>query len=54
MTGTDEPRYGPDTSPLAEGRYAGLETAERFLLYDTENAAAWIESDTVLGPGEVR
>lgn len=56
--GQDGPGGQPDQSAVAtsqhmvhhtyasDGRYAGLDTGDSFLLYDTEQSTAWIESDT--------
>lgn len=38
----------------SEYRYAGFGTVDGFVVYDTEEAAAWIESDTTVDPAEVR
>lgn len=43
MTQSD-PRHDPEVS--TDARYAGFDTEDGYVLYDTENPAAWIESDT--------
>lgn len=54
MTGPDDLRHDPEESPVTAPRYAGFGTADGYVLYDTENASAWIESDTVLDPTELQ
>ncbi len=43
MSETEAPHDG---SNRLEDRCAGFETEDGFVVYDTENEAAWIESDT--------
>jgi hypothetical protein len=48
---------GPDgerrTDRTAD-RYAGFGTEDGYVLYDTENGAAWIQSDAAVEPAEHR
>lgn len=54
MTRTDDTRHGREESSPTDDRYAGFASTDGIVVYDTENAAAWIESDTTLDPAEVR
>lgn len=54
MIEPDDSQHDPEGSPVTAPRYAGFGTGNGYVLYDTENASAWIESDTVLHPVELR
>lgn len=51
MSQHNDPRG--ETSIRADDRYAGFATEDSYVLYDTENETAWIESDIALGLGEM-
>lgn len=53
MTRTNEPRNESDESHPTDHRYASFGTEEEFVLYDPENQAAWIASDTTYAPAEM-
>lgn len=53
MTTTDTP-HRPEESILNDGRYAGLRLADAYVVYDTEAATGWIQSDTAVSLDEVR
>lgn len=46
MTRNDEPRSELDASTTTDDRYAGFGIEAGYILYDTENQAAWVQSDT--------
>lgn len=46
MNRSNDPRYDPDESPPTDDRDAGFTTEDAYVLYDRENVAAWIASDT--------
>jgi hypothetical protein len=51
----DERRDGRHGPPAATGRYETLDTGpDTVLVYDSENAAAWIQADVALSPAAVR
>jgi hypothetical protein len=53
MTQQDTPKESVE-STFEGDRYAGYESEPGYVVYDTENEAAWIESDTTLDPAERR
>lgn len=46
MTRNDEPRTELDAPTTNDDRYAGFGVEGGYILYDTENQAAWVQSDT--------
>ncbi len=53
MTQYNDPRHDPESTPTAE-RYAGFDTADGYVLYDTEQPTAWIQSDAAVAREMVR
>lgn len=53
MTHDCEPSRDPDAQHAPEDRYAGIETEAGFVVYDTENTAAWIQSEASVAPEEM-
>lgn len=50
---THDSKSPRDTNESPAERYAGFGTEDSFVLYDTENAAAWIEADATLPIAEM-
>lgn len=51
MTQIDTRR--PEESHTTDDRYAGFQAGDAFVLYDTRNGAAWIQSDATVDPEEL-
>lgn len=43
----------PVESPATDTRYSGFGTEDGYIVYDTEETAAWIESDTAISLAEM-
>lgn len=54
MIRTDESRRDFEEPTTTDAGCAGFDTEGGHVLYDPENGAAWLRSDTVLDPAEVR
>lgn len=48
-----DPHCDPEESLPTDTRYSGFGTEDGYIVYDTEETAAWIESDTAISLAEM-